>query len=163
MLQSRSLLGKVYDFPGFILTENYLQKNKIVVTEQLVLAAINLAEVLNKLFPSPAKIIDFKAKSATLKNGILALDAISMVGKTVTVCEKVYNVRSTDKITQINLGGKFQNNPLTIIVFAKDYAKFKESYFENLNNKNVCVKGKIELYKNNPQIIISNPIQLVIQ
>ena len=163
MLQSRSLLGKVYDFPGFILTENYLAKNKVIVTQQLVLAGIHLAEVLNRLFSSSPKKMDFNSKVATFKNGIPAAAALSNVGKIVTICEKVFNVRSTDKITQINLGGKFPNNPLTIIVFAKDYAKFKESYFENLNNKNVCIKGKIELYKNNPQIRISNPIQLVIQ
>ena len=157
MLQSRQLLDEVYNFPGFILSENYLAKNKVIVTQQLVLAGIHLAEVLNKLFSSPAKTIDFNSKVAMFKNGIPAAAALSNVGKTVTICEKVYNVRSTDKITQINLGGKFPNNPLTIIVFAKDYAKFKESYFEKLNNKNVCVKGKIELYKDKAQIIISNP------
>ena len=162
MLHSRSLLGKVYDFPGFILTENYLEKNKVVVTEQLVLGAVHLAEVLNKLFSSPAKNIDIKAKAATFKNGISAADANLNVGKNVTICEKVFNVRSTDKITQINLGGKFPNNPLTIIVFAKDYAKFKESYFENLNNKNICVKGKIELYKDKPQIIVSEPSSILL-
>lgn len=157
MLQSRSLLGKVYDFPGFILTENYLEKNKVVVTEQLVLAAVHLAEVLNKLFSSPAKRMDFNSKVETFKNGIPAAAALSNIGKIVTICEQVFNVRSTDKITQINLGGKFPNNPLTIIVFAKDYSKFKDSYFENLNNKNICVKGKIELYKDKAQIFISNP------
>jgi len=157
MLQSRSLLDKVYDFPDFTLSEKYLQKNKIVVTEQLVIAGIRLAEVLNKLFGSPSNPIDFKAKAATLKNGILATEAISNVGKNVTVCERVYNARRTDKITQINIGGKFPNNQLTIIVFAKDYPKFKESYFEDLNNKNVCVKGKIEMYKDKAQIIISDP------
>lgn len=163
MLQSRSLLGKVYDFPGFILTENYLEKNKVVVTEQLVLAAVHLAEVLNKLFSSPAKTIDFNSKVATFKNGIPAAAALSNVGKTVTICEQVYNVRSTDKITQINLGGKFPNNPLTIIVFAKDYSKFKESFFENLNNKNVCVKGTIELYKDKAQIVISDPLSILLE
>ena len=163
MLQSRSLLDKVYAFPGYILNENYLQKNKIVVTEQLVLAAVHLAEALNKLFASSTKFIDFKAKVATFKNGILAAYAISNVGKNVTICEKVFNVRSTDKITQINIGGKFPNNPLTIVVFAKDYDKFKDSYFENLNNKNVCVKGKIELYKDKAQIIILEPSSITLE
>ena len=162
MVQSRELLNEVYDFE-YLLSKNYLQKNKVVVTQQLVLAAVHLSEVLNKLFASPAKVIDFNAKVATFKNGIPAADAAANVGKKVTICERVYNVRSTDKITQINLGGKFPNNPLTIIVFAKDYAKFQPSYLENLHNRNVCVKGKVEFYNGKTQIIISDPSSLTVE
>ena len=69
-----------------------------------------------------------------------------------------------EEITKINIGGKYPNNPLTIIIFAKDYAKFEPSYFENLNNRNVCVKGKIELYNDKqPQIIISDPWELTVE
>lgn len=99
MVQSRELLNEVYNFPGYILNENYLAKNKIILTQQLMLAGVHLAEVLNKLFTTPAKSIDFNAKVATFKNGIPAAAASAIVSKKVTVCEKVYIVSFTDKIT----------------------------------------------------------------
>ena len=83
------------------------------------------------------------------------------VGKACYVI--VLFLSSVCKITQKNLGGEFPSNQLTIIVFAKDYSRFKDSYFENLNNKNICVKSKIELYKNKAQIIIENPDDIKIE
>ncbi|MEP6713403.1 MAG: S1/P1 nuclease, partial [Ferruginibacter sp.] len=38
MNESRSLLPQVYDFSGFILSETYLQKNKLIVERQLLFA-----------------------------------------------------------------------------------------------------------------------------
>lgn len=157
MQESRSLLPQVYDFPGFVLDDTHLQKNKIVVQRQLVLAGMRLAAVLNQLFYSEAADVDFKSAVSKYQKGIDISEVKNHLGKEVAVCSKVYSIRATEKITQINVGDKFPNNPLTIIISSSNYAKFKTSPGELFANKNICVTGKIQDYKGKLQIIVDNP------
>ncbi len=80
----------------------------------------------------------------------------------MTVCSRIYGVRSTDKITQINVDAPFPNSPLTVIIFASSYDKFSLPLTDYYKDKNVCVTGKIELYKGKPQIIVDNPERIKI-
>ncbi len=162
MQESRSLLDGVYDFPEFRLSEAYLQKNKVVVQKQLLLAGLRLAEVLNRLFASAAATVDFKTATAQYKNGIDVTEAISNIGKKVTVCAAVFGIRSSSSITQINVGGKYPNTPLTIIIFAKNYKNFPLPAEELYKNKNICVKGTIEEYKGKAQIVVERPEDVIV-
>jgi S1/P1 Nuclease len=162
MMDSRSLLPQVYDFAGFTLDKKYLDRNRAVVVRQLLKAGMRLASILNKLFAPPAAEVDFKAITAKYKNGIDVKDAMNNVGKDVTICAKVYSIRATTAITQISVGEAYPNNPLTIIVFAKSYANFTIPVEEMLKDKNICVKGKIELYKGKAQIIVEKPGGVVV-
>lgn len=157
MYDSRSLLDGVYDFPGFMLDEKYLQTNKTVVEKQLLKAGVRLAFILNKIFYSPAPVIDFSKITATYKNGIDIKDADNYLGKKVTVCSRVFNIRSTAAITQISIGDSYPNNPLTIIIFGKNYSKFSQPLIDLFTDKNICIKGTITEYKGNPQIIVEDP------
>ncbi|HQW83246.1 MAG TPA: S1/P1 nuclease [Ferruginibacter sp.] len=163
MYDSRSMLDAVYDFPGFMLDEKYLQTNKIVVQKQLLKAGVRLAFILNKLFYNPAPDIDFTTITAEYKNGINVNDAEKNLGKKVTVCSRVFSIRSTDAITQISIGKKFPNNPLTIIIFGKNYSRFNKPLTEMFTDKNICIKGTITEYKGKPQIIIDDPDDIKIQ
>ena len=154
---SRELLAGVYDFEGFVLSDAYLNKNKVLVEKQLLLAGLRLAAVLNNLFYSAAPELNFEKQTATYKNGINVNEAINNIGKKVTVCAKVYNVRSTDAITQINIGAKYPNTPLTIVIFGKSYENFKASPEELYKDKNICVKGTITEYKGKAQIVVEQP------
>ncbi len=162
MMDSRSLLPQVYDFAGFTLDKKYLDRNRAVVVRQLLKAGLRLAALLNRLFPSAAAPVDFKAITATYKNGIDVKDAMNNVGKEVTICARVYSIRATTAITQVSVGEAYPNNPLTIIVFAKNYANFTIPPEEMLKDKNICVKGKIELYKGKPQIIVEKPGEITV-
>lgn len=162
MKDSRSLLDEVYNFPDFTLSEAYLQKNKLVVQRQLLKAGLRLALLLNKLFYSSAPPVDFKTLTATDKNGIDVTEAANNIGKKVTICSRVYSIRSTSTITQISVGDKYLNNPLTVIIFAKNYSKFTQPLDELFKEKNICVKGTIEEYKGKPQIIIEDPSDIII-
>jgi hypothetical protein len=162
MMDSRSLLPQVYDFTGFTLDKKYLNRNRAVVVKQLLKAGMRLAALLNELFTLPAALVDFKAITATYKNGIDVKDAMNNVGKEVTICTRVYSIRATAAITQISLGEAYPNNPLTIIVFAKNYANFTIPVEEMLKDKNICVKGKVELYKGKAQIIVEKPGDVVV-
>ncbi len=154
---SRSLLGNVYDFQGFTLDKAYLAKNKLLVEKQLLLAGMRLAAVLNKLFYSAAPPVDFAVLTAKYKNGLNVEESINNIGKKVTVCSKVYSIRASASITQINIGGKFPNTPLTVVIFGKSYENFKMAPEEMYKDKNICVKGIIEEYKGKAQIVVEKP------
>jgi S1/P1 Nuclease len=162
MLDSRSLLPQVYDFPGFTLDKKYLDRNRAVVVRQLLKAGLRLAALLNKLFPSPAAVVNFAELTKKYKNGIDVKDAMNYVGKEVTICARVYSIRATTAITQVSVGEAYPNNPLTIIVFAKNYTNFTVPVEDMLKDKNICVKGKIELYKGKPQIIVEKPGEITV-
>lgn len=157
MYDSRSLLDEVYDFPGFMLNEKYLQTNKIVVEKQLLKAGVRLAFVLNKIFYSPAPFIDFSKITASYKNGIDVKDADNHLGKKVTVCSRVFSIRSTAAITQLSIADNYPNSPLTIIIFGRNYAKFNQSLTDLFTDKNICITGTITGYKGNFQIIVEDP------
>ncbi len=157
MNESRLLLPEVYNFKGYQIDDAYLNKNKIVVEQQLLLAGLRLAAVLNKLFFTSAPEVNFQALTSGFKNGIDVKESINNIGKKVTVCAKVFSIRSTAAITQINIGGKFPNTPLTVVIFGKSYANFQGNPEDLFKDKNICVKGKIEEYKGKAQIIVENP------
>ncbi len=161
MKDSRSLLPAVYDFSGFELSKAYLQKNKITVEQQLMKAGTRLACLLNKLFSDPAPQLDFKAITARYKNGLAAKDAIDNIGKKVTVCARVMNIKASTTITQVSLEEKYPNSPLTIIIFGKNYSKFPPIE-DWLKNKNLCVKGTISDYKGKAQIVVEDPEDITV-
>ena len=163
MKDSRSLLPGVYDFDGFQLSDEYLLKNKEVVEKQLLVAGLRLAFLLNNVFYSPAPQIDYEAVTGRYKNGIDVKNVGQNLGKNVTVCSKVYGVKYSPAITRINLGSPFPNSPLSIVIFAKDYAKFNiTSDDETFAEKNICVKGTIEQYQGKFQIVAAEAADISI-
>lgn len=162
MKESRSLLDSVYNFPGFILSKAYLNKNKIVVQKQLLLAGLRLADILNKLFASAAPTINFETITASYRNGLNINDAIKNIGKKATICATVFGIKSMPTVTQINLVANYPNSPLTIVIFAKNYKNFAAPLEELYKNKNICVQGKIEEYKGKAQIIIEKPEDIIV-
>jgi hypothetical protein len=163
MYESRSLLPQVYDFPGFELSPQYLAMHKVTVEKQLLKAGLRLAFILNKLFTSPAPEINLDELVKKYKNGIRSADAPNKIGKNVTICDRVYSVRYTPNITQISIGAKFPNNPVTIVIFAKNYEKFKLPLDELFKDKNICVKGTLEEFRGKLQIIVEDPEDIIIQ
>jgi micrococcal nuclease len=121
-----------------------------------------LALLLNRLFYSPAPILDFTELAKTYGNGIEAKEAGEKVGKRVTVFARVYGVNSTSTITRLSLGGSYPNSPLTVVIFAKNYDKFDVPFEDLFKGQNIRVKGTIELYKDKPQLIIENPGDIVV-
>jgi DNA/RNA endonuclease YhcR with UshA esterase domain len=81
------------------------------------------------------------------------------MGQKVTVCSKVYGIKSLEKVSFINLGASYPNSLLTIVIFARDKANFKEP-LETYSDKNICVTGVLKEYNGKPEIIISNPADI---
>lgn len=93
-------------------------------------------------------------------------DAHKYVDQNITVCAKVVEThvsKGESKVIYLNLDKPYPNNPFTIVIFEKSADNFSYNPLEFLKNKNICVTGKVTLYKNKPQIIANTQDQIKIQ
>jgi len=79
------------------------------------------------------------------------------LNKTGTLCDTVYSLRIvSDTLALLNMGGAYPNQKYTVAVkgnkITLDYA--------NLKGKPLCVTGVFILYKERPEIVISEPEQV---
>ncbi|MGN6530547.1 MAG: hypothetical protein ACTHK0_02180 [Ginsengibacter sp.] len=94
----------------------------------------------------------------------VSIDSVSkFIGDTITVCSKVYGVKVLENETFVNLGARYPESPLALVIFTKDISNFNGTIESLYADKSICVTGVIELYKDKPEMIISSPTQLVIQ
>src|SRR5690348_9161301 len=85
----------------------------------------------------------------------ISIDSLrSHVGDSVTVCTKIfggiYLERSNGTPTLLNAGAAYPNAPLTIMIgpdARKLFAEAPETFYKD---KQVCITGKIILYKDKP-------------
>lgn len=88
------------------------------------------------------------------------------IGDSVTVCGKVDDMRyfesSKDQPTFLNVGGKYPNQLLTVVIWGAVRKQFTGKV-EDLKNKNICITGRIILYKEKAEIVIERPEQVIIQ
>lgn len=87
-------------------------------------------------------------------------------GKVITVCAKVmdtYVSKQEDATTFINFGNPYPYSTFTVVIFAKDLENFKYTPSEYLKGKNICVTGKVKLFKKKPEIIINSPEQIKVK
>jgi len=94
-------------------------------------------------------------------------DISKHVGDSVTVCGKVAGIRfikqSKNTPTFMNVGAAYPNQLLTVVIWGdvrKQYETAPEVLFKD---KEVCITGKVELYKEKAQIVVNDKKQLVIQ
>jgi hypothetical protein len=84
------------------------------------------------------------------------------VGQVETVCGVVasahYAARTHSQPTFLNLGEPYPRQVFTAVIFGSDRAKFGQP--ETLQGRNVCVSGKIELYRGKPEIVLHEAGQL---
>lgn len=97
----------------------------------------------------------------------ITLEEVSKhIGDSVTVCGKVADMRyfetSKDKPTFLNIGAKYPNQQLTLVIWENVRTQFAGKV-EDLNNKDICITGRIILFKEKPEIIIEKPEQIVIK
>lgn len=157
MNDNRKLLDQLYP-AGHTIDNNYLHKNKLIVERQLVYAGIKLDAVLETLFYSPDTRLITQAKVEKIS----ASDAAKYIGKKEMVCAEVYEVKDLSNVSFLDAGNSYPNNPLTIVVFARDRANFKNG-LEIYDHKNICVTGTIKEYKGKPEIIINGPGEISVE
>lgn len=98
---------------------------------------------------------------------IKAEDAAKHIGEVAKVCGKVYGGKffeTSDKApTLLNVGAAYPKSPFTIMIPKEVRMKMVNAPEVELKDKNVCVTGKIILYKEKPEIIITNTSELTIE
>lgn len=100
------------------------------------------------------------------KTHLTARDAKTHVGETQTVCGKVVSTRfasgSKGQPTFLNLDEPYPNEIFTILIWGDDRARFgaPETVYRDAN---VCVTGKITTYRGTPEIVATEPSQIVAQ
>ena len=94
-------------------------------------------------------------------------DAAKHEGDSVTICTKIFGARyfetSNRSPTLLNAGAKYPDAPLTIVIFGESRAAFKNKPEDYYPDKNICVTGKIVIYKGKPEIIVTDEKQLVVK
>lgn len=105
-------------------------------------------------------IISYFTKAQTFS----AEQASKHVGDSIKVCGKIFGGRffetSNGSPTLLNMGAAFPSSPLTIMIPGDVRTKMGYIPEQRLKDKNVCVRGKVILFKDKPEIIIYNIAQL---
>ena len=97
----------------------------------------------------------------------ISLDEVGKhIGDSVKVCGQVYDtyyaVRTENTPTFLNIGAKYPNQLLTVVIWGDVRKKFENNPEEVFKDKQVCVIGKLETYKDKPQIVVQKTYQISI-
>jgi len=108
----------------------------------------------------------FIVAAVTAQTNIKLEDVSKHIGDSVTVCGKVAGMRyfenSKNKPTFLNIGANHPNQLLTVVIWETARGLFTGKV-EDLMDKEICITGRIILYKERPEIVIEKPEQIVIQ
>lgn len=111
-----------------------------------------------------ATLLSFQAAAQDAKpegpRKIGAAEADKHINETLIVTGKVAQVTVREKLVYVNLDKPFPDSPFTAVVFARATNQFGD--LSKLKNKNVEIKGKIEEYRDKPQVILNNTNQLTV-
>ena len=104
--------------------------------------------------------------TAAQTNKITTAEAKDHLGEVRTVCGKVasahYAVRSKGQPTFLNLDEPYPKEVFKILIWGSDHAKFGAPETKYQDAK-VCVTGKITSYRGTPEIVATEPSQVVEQ
>jgi len=88
------------------------------------------------------------------------------IGDSVVVCGKVFGGKymesSVNQPTFLNVGAAYPQQPLTLVIWGAARKAFSYSPEKKFDHKNVCIMGKVELFKGKPQIVIREEKQLMV-
>lgn len=95
----------------------------------------------------------------------VTLDEVkSHVGDSVTVTGKVFGVKyfpnGRSAPTLVNLGAAFPNQLLTVVIYEEQRKAMAAEPEKALADAEITVTGKVELYRDKPQIVIRTLEQL---
>jgi hypothetical protein len=168
LLDTRSLLPKVYDFNGYTISPDYLRRSKPIVTRQLLKAGIRLAATLEKLLPEKPKPVVVQPKDNGPRSAVdnyAPEEAPKHIGQLATVCGTVFSTQYVKQtgFTFIDLGAAYPNARFSIVIYKKDLKNFKTSPETAYKGREVCVTGTIVKNTGNAVIFVSDPEEILVQ
>lgn len=82
-------------------------------------------------------------------------------GKTMVVCGKVFGTFvSKSGMTFLNFGNPYPDHTFAAVIAKKDSAVLQGVSPSFYKGRNVCVKGRIKIYKDKPELFIESPAHL---
>ena len=88
-----------------------------------------------------------------------ATEAAKHVGENATVTDRVDGVHQSGKGNIfLNMGGKYPNQAFTAYIPAGSAGQFSD--YRKYDGQTVTVSGKITLYNQKPEIIVTSPSQI---
>lgn len=164
--ESRGYVEGLYP-PNHKITEEYIKTNGAIIKSQLHSAGIRLAAILNayskNLNPNP-KFEKENAKEEAVTIGIDDLE--KYIGKTVKICTKVYGTKQLttgSKPTFLNCGADYPKSLLTVVIYESDLGNFRNNPEKYYHKKDICVTGRLVLFKDKPEIIVKNEGQIEVK
>ena len=108
--------------------------------------------------------ITFSGIRTFAQTTIDAKDAAKHLNEKATVCGNIAGGKFLESanITFIDMGDRHPNELLTIVIKGDDRKKFTEAPETAFKGKKVCVTGQIIDYKGKPEIIVTDPAQIVL-
>lgn len=98
------------------------------------------------------------------QTNIQSAEAKNHIGDSVTVCGKVYGGKFLESAkgtpTFLNVGAPYPNQDLTIVIWEEVRKQFEGKPEELFNGKDICITGKLEMYKGKPQIVLETAAQI---
>ncbi len=163
MEASRQFTSPIYPLNHKI-DSSYVRDKLSLIKHQLGMAGNELALALHEI---AQHIPDAQKDSAQPeKVSEVPLDSLANhIGEIVHVCGKVYGVKyisEGSKPTFVNVGADYPNSPLTLFINDDVRNTFSYKPEEKLNGKDICVTGKLELYKGKPEIVMKKESEIVI-
>src|SRR5262245_10849069 len=84
---------------------------------------------------------------------ISATEAKEHIGAEAVVKGKIVEVNVGERITRLNFDEAYPKTPFTAVIFPRSTNQFPE--IEKLKSKTVEVSGKIAVYRERPQIVLT--------
>lgn len=133
------------------LKDDYYRNHIDISNKRLQLAGLRLASVLNSIFDNNYHAPAGSIPKEETPRAVKIEEAGKHIGEYATVCSKVYGHKDFEGLTLVNLGDRYPNSPMTVVLKGEAKASLTK-----LDGKNICVTGKIIDYKGKPEIVITD-------
>ena len=167
---SRKYLKNAYKLNDAKVSDVYIDDN-LPIIQQILKGGLRLAAILEQYF----KNIEFVSFNATSNDSVTdisevatdidVINAAQYEGKLEHICSKVFSTKVLDSngMTLLNVGGDYPNCPLTIVIYADKLKNFTCIPSDYYKGKNICITGRINIYKGKPEIISNSQKDIIVQ
>ena len=92
-------------------------------------------------------------------------DVKQHIGDSVKICGRIYGGKYMSNVkgqpTLLDMGGSYPNAAITVVIWNDIRTQFDKAPEELYKDVQVCLTGKIELYKGRPQIVLRSKNQVL--
>ena len=161
---SSRLYAEVDAMKSRVIDDGYYQLHMPIIQDRIEKAGVRLAGVLNTIFKNgpvgekgvPATMPATTAPPAAAGARTVDIkDVASHVDENVRVCARVYGYKVLHGMVLVNLGADYPDQLLTVVL--RDDAM---NMYNGLEGQTICVTGTVVMYKDKPEIIVTDQKRL---